>query len=105
MPPARGCRSGLSKVVGEVLTELPRLAANGLIADINAALGHEVFNVTEAQCEPKVQPHGLANDIGRKPMAGIRNWRHRLLSPADQPDIGNPMTRTPQHTGQMSVFP
>ena len=57
--------------MGKELTEVPRPAMNGLIAVLDAALGQEVFDVTEAQREPKVQPHRSPNDVRREPMARI----------------------------------
>ena len=37
----------------------------------NAALGQDQLDVTQAQAEDVIQPHGVADDLGRKPVPGI----------------------------------
>jgi hypothetical protein len=84
MPAACGTRPGSSKIASEEPTELPCPTADGLIADIDAALGHQVhqvFNITKAQRESEVQPHCLANNVCWKPMASIGNYLHRPQFP------------------------
>ena len=37
----------------------------------DAALGQDQLDVTQAQAEDVIQPHGVADDLGRKPVPGI----------------------------------
>ena len=52
-------------LVGESLAELQAPPANGLVGDEDAAGGPPFFHVAVAQREPKIQPHGVADDLGR----------------------------------------
>ena len=63
MPAACGGRPGFSKIASKEPAELPCPAADGLKADFDASLGQEVFSITKAQGEPKIQPHCLANNV------------------------------------------
>ena len=44
---------------------------NRFVADINTALGEEIFYVTEAQGEAEVEPYGLSNNVGGKTVPSI----------------------------------
>jgi hypothetical protein len=44
---------------------------NGFVRDSDTAVREEVFDVAEAQGEAVVKPHGVADDGGRKSVAGI----------------------------------
>ena len=37
----------------------------------DAALGEQILNVTEAEVETKVQPHGVSDDLGREVVTAI----------------------------------
>jgi hypothetical protein len=50
------------------MAELPSTAADRLIADFNAALCQHLLNVTKAQCEAEIEPHGVANNVWRVQM-------------------------------------
>jgi hypothetical protein len=41
------------------------------VGDNDPALGQKIFNVAEAQAEPVIQPDGVADDFGRKPVSVI----------------------------------
>jgi hypothetical protein len=45
--------------------------ANGFIADRDAPLGHQVFDVTMTQIETMVKPHCLLNDFERGSVAFV----------------------------------
>jgi len=68
--PARG-RGGAKPLQPpcDLRPELDRPAANGLIANVNPARGHQLFNVAETQAEAKVEPHGMADDLRRETVA------------------------------------
>src|SRR3954451_5054733 len=59
-------------LVGEALAELARPLAHGLVAHVNAAGGQHLFHHAQAQREPEVEPHGVADDLARKAVTGVR---------------------------------
>ena len=40
------------------------------------AFGEEIFDVTEAEREPQVEPNRLLNDLRREPVARVADFRH-----------------------------
>ena len=58
----------LSGIVGtEFLTPQP----NRLIRDDDSSFGQKILDISEAQAEAMVKPHGIADDLGRDTMTGI----------------------------------
>ena len=53
------------------LDELLAPMADRIVRDLNAALGQEDFNISEAQRESVVQPHGVANDLRRESVSTV----------------------------------
>ena len=90
MPFVPALRLSATERVGIVLPELERPLTNGFVGDDDAAMGQEVFHIPEAQREPEVQPHGVADDLGRVAVAsvGIRLLVHRRNLPDFSP-LGN----------------
>jgi hypothetical protein len=68
------------QLVGIDLPELAAPIAHSLVRQDDAALGHQLFDVTVAETEAKVQPGTVADNLGRKPMAlipvGYGSWIH-----------------------------
>src|SRR3954447_4523161 len=58
-------------LVGEVLPELARPLAHGLVAHIDAAGGQHLFDHAQAQRKAEIEPDGVADDLARKAVAGI----------------------------------
>jgi hypothetical protein len=58
-----------------------------------SALRQEQLDVTQAQAEDVIQPHGVADDLGRKPVSGIGCGLECPPSLADWPwtDIRDPL--------------
>src|SRR5918997_847251 len=81
--------------VGEVLAELERPPPHGLVADDDAAGGQHLLDHAQAQREAEVQPHRVADDLGREAVAGIgrlgRWWAHSGCLP----DRGQPAKPDP----------
>src|SRR5258708_6279442 len=48
-----------------------------LVADNDAARSEQILNVAKAEVKPKVQPHGVSDDLGREAIATLR--RHVIL--------------------------
>ena len=69
----------------------PQIVQHTLDADehlINAALGQDQLDVTQAQAEDVIQPHGVADDLGRKTMPriedGFGSYAVSLVRPSSQ---------------------
>ena len=75
MPFVARLRLSSTELQGEGGSELRAPAPYGLVADLNAALGHEVFHVAEAQVEAKVQPHSVSDDLSWKAMSAVERGR------------------------------
>jgi len=54
-----------TELIGILLTKLTAPLADRLIRD-HAAFQQELFYITEAQAEAKIQPHGVANNFHRE---------------------------------------
>ena len=52
-------------------TEFLNLQPHCFVADINTALGGEIFDVSEAHGEAEVEPNGLADNVGVKTVPPI----------------------------------
>ena len=64
--------------MSKALTELLAPAPNCLIGDGDAALRQKQLDVPEAEAEHVIEPHGVADDLSRKPMAvnGVGRTSH-----------------------------
>jgi hypothetical protein len=60
-----------AQVIGIGLPELPAPIAHRFVREQNAALGHELFDISIAQAEAEIEPDTVADDFGREPMALI----------------------------------
>src|SRR3954447_8155156 len=58
-------------LVGEGLAELARPLPHGLVAHVDAAGRQHLFDHAQAQREPEIQPHGMADDLAWKAVAGV----------------------------------
>jgi len=56
---------------GIVGTELLTPQPNRFIRDDDSPFGQKILDISEAQEETMVEPHGIADDLGRKTMTGI----------------------------------
>jgi hypothetical protein len=58
--------------------ELDAPGPNGLITHLDAAFRQEIFDITEAEGEPKIKPDCPADHIGWKSMALEGDWFHPI---------------------------
>jgi len=58
--------------VGPDLPERRAPLPDGLVADHDAALQHQLLDLTKAQREPVLQPHAVRDDLRRVPVSLIR---------------------------------
>ncbi len=78
--PATGGRwPGAPEILGVEPAELQRPGADRLIADVDAAGGHQLLDVAQAEGEAEIQPHGLADHIRRKAVSLVGNGLHVSL--------------------------
>ena len=70
-----------SQAVGETRAEFLAPASHRLVGDDDAALSQDQLNIPQAEAEHVVQPDGVADDLGGKPMAVVRvGWRLHAAS-------------------------
>src|SRR3954471_7736800 len=58
-------------LVGERLAKLARPLAHGFMAHVDAAGGQHLFDHAQAERKAEVQPHGVADDLAWKAVAGV----------------------------------
>ncbi len=59
------------KLPSVVRTKFPTPLPNRLVGDDDPALGQKIFDITEAQAEPMIEPDGVADDLRRKAMSVV----------------------------------
>jgi len=72
VPRASKPRSAVAQPLGKLGAEFPAPVSDAVVGDHNAALGQGLLDITQAEAEPVMQPHGMADDIGREAMAPIQ---------------------------------
>jgi hypothetical protein len=67
-----------AQAIGKSLAEFPAPSPNRLVGDHDAPFGQQQLNVTQAEAEHVIQPHSMADDLGREAMAVVRIgwWLH-----------------------------
>jgi hypothetical protein len=81
--------------VGELLAKLEPPLADRLVADLDAPERQHLLNHSKAEREPEVQPNRVADQLGRKAMAGVKGIgraRHAGLITDPRPS-GKPARR------------
>src|SRR5690348_2923627 len=78
-------RPALLERVGEGATEPKAPGPNALVAHDDAALGQDRLDLTQAQAEAVVEPHGVADDLGREAEAAVRVGRRPHARPPATP--------------------
>src|SRR3954468_18823350 len=58
-------------LVGEALADLARPLPHGFMAHLDAAGGQHLFHHAQAQRKAEVEPHGVADDLAWKAVAGV----------------------------------
>src|SRR5260370_15077950 len=89
MPLVANPGQGATNLVGEAVAELARPLPHGFVADHDAARGQQLLHHAQPERKAEIQPHGMADDLGWKPMAlvaGASGGRHstRLSAPVSQ---------------------
>ena len=73
--------------IGEVAAKAPAPFAGALLADHDPTCRQDQLNVTQAQSEAVIEPHGMLDDLGREAKAPVRVRRCRH---APQPATARP---------------
>ncbi len=62
------------------------------MADHDAASGQHLFHHAQAQRKAEVEPHDVADDLGRDAIRGMAgaNWRYHTIRPGDRTATGKP---------------
>ena len=82
MPFVAGPRTPFTESIRIQVTELIAPAVDSFIADPHAASRHHLFDILEAQAEPKVQPHAMQDDLLPEPVTAVRVDRHPFSIPS-----------------------
>ena len=77
MPLVANPRKATTDLIGELLAEFARPLPHGFVADDDAAGGEQLLNHAETKREAEIQPYGMADNLGRKPIAGIAEASER----------------------------
>ena len=80
MPHAAGTPAFAANIGGDRGTELAGPGSDGLITDVNAALGEQILNVAQARGETEMESHRQADRVRREPMVFVGNGFHSRLS-------------------------
>src|SRR5260370_3305080 len=82
MPPVVWPWSPAPQVARDERPELQRPSTDGLVADLQPALGQQVFDIPIAQRKPQIKPDRPPDHIGWEAVASVGN---RLHAPALSP--------------------
>ena len=74
-------RPAAAQAIGEIRAEFLAPPSHRLVGDDNASFSQDQLHIAQAEAEYVVQPHGMADDLGRKSMTivGVR-WRLHAAS-------------------------
>src|SRR3984893_4991025 len=78
MPDGMRLRPAFAQICRDHRPKMIHPAPNGLVGDHDAPFRQQVFDVTEAQCEPEIEPDRLVDDLWRKAVAAIADFLHPL---------------------------
>lgn len=83
MPDAVGRSANSANVGGDGRTKLVGPAADGLVADVDSALGQQLFNVAQTQGETVIMPDSEPDDLRAEPVSLVRDGLHSCLLSGD----------------------
>jgi hypothetical protein len=76
MPPIMRHRPSAPEVLRDRRPEFQYPSSDGLVADVKPALRQQVLDIAIAQCEAKVEPNRVPDDIWREAVAGVGDCPH-----------------------------
>src|ERR1700731_738820 len=109
MPFIAHSRKATTDLVGELLAEFARPLAYSFVADDDTPSGQQFLHHAQTEWEAEIQPHGMADDLGREPVpavTGVSGRRHpsRLLTPASPRKRGKPAKLTVPREGSNALY-
>ena len=66
VPLVPGPGTSATELIGILLAKLAAPLADGFVGHDDPTFKQQLFHIAKAQAEPKVQPHGVADDLDRK---------------------------------------
>jgi hypothetical protein len=94
VPRVSGTGQPAADLIGDALAKLQHPLPYGFVADRDAARGEDLIHVPQAQGEAEIEPDRVADDLGRKAVAGVAG-RGRHCHPS--------RLRDPVHPGEPST--
>ena len=85
VPGVARLRSSLAEFAGELAAEGQTPLPDTFVADADAPLGEDQFDVPEAQAEQMVQPDCVADDLGWEAVSGVGDGLGRHLTSLAHP--------------------
>jgi hypothetical protein len=92
MPDVRARASRPSQSSGVLQAEPQRPEADGFVRDFNATGEQQFGDVAQAHREAIVQPHAMADDLGREPIAFVKQGRVDGCDMAESEQTTNVLT-------------
>jgi hypothetical protein len=80
VPGVARLRPAPAELAGELTAEDQTPLTDAFVADRDASLGEDQFDVSETQAEAVIQPDRVANDLGREPVSGVGDGLGRHLT-------------------------
>ena len=74
VPAMARARRARSQPFGVSPAKLLRPVADGFVRHGHPAFGHDLFDISVAQAEAKVQPNAMADDLGREAATEIQRF-------------------------------
>ena len=59
------------------MSDFENPTTHSLVRHVEAALGQQILDVSQAQREAAIEPYGVLDDLGRESMAAIGDLFHR----------------------------
>src|SRR5436190_1996163 len=78
-------------------------APDGFVRDIYAALSQQLLDIPKTQGEAEIEPHSVLDDLGWKPVAGIRQDLHPSASTAGRAHRQWPNVTSPSRGRQRAL--
>src|SRR5208337_1878468 len=78
VPSRMRLQTTLSQVGCDHRSEMVHPTPNGLVGHSHSALRQQIFDVTQAEGEPEVEPNRLLNDLRRETIPAVADFRHPL---------------------------
>ena len=76
-----GARTTATEIARNQPPKLEESAAHRFVRNVDAALGQQILDITERQCELGIEPDRVLDNLGRKTMELEGKWDHAPTVP------------------------